>query len=547
MIDDWLKLPDNQLEDWLVVAKLQISRMPDRAKEVRQRGREELYYFARLVNPGYMYGEIHREMFRWMQEYTLFGQGEDLTSNKLVMLPRGHLKSHMVATWVAWIITRHPEITILYLSATAELAETQLFAIQNILSSTVYRRFYPEYTNPQEGLREKWSVKKMSVDHPERRRQGIRDATVATAGLTTNTTGWHADIIVPDDLVVPENAYTEDGRESVAKKAAQFTSIRNPGGFTMACGTRYHPNDVYATWKEQSYEVYDAEGIIVDKKPVWEVSERAVEMDGVFIWPRVVRPDDGKAFGFDMNTLSRIKAEYGNDVTQFYAQYYNDPNDPSSNKIDRSKFKYYNPRLLRLDGSRWNYNGKRLNIFAAVDFAYSLNRAADWTAIVVIGIDADSNIYVLDIDRFKTDKISEYFKHILDLHVKWDFRKLSAEITAAQRAIVSQLKDHIRSHGMYLSIVDHKPTRHQGSKEERMSAILEPRYDNQSVWHYKGGNCQVLEDELILAHPPHDDVMDALASAIEISVPPVGMQNSRGANSSNVIYNKRFGGISGRV
>jgi hypothetical protein len=518
MIDDWLQTPDNQLEDWLVVAKQLISRMPNDAKQVRERGRDDLYFFARLVNVGYMYGEVHRDIYRWMQDYTLFGQGDDLTSNKLIMLPRGHLKSHMVATWLAWIITRHPEITTLYLSATAELAETQLFAIQNILSSGPYRRFYPEYINPQEGLREKWSVKKMSVDHPERRRQGIRDATVSTAGLTTNTTGWHADIIIPDDLVVPENAYTEDGRDSVSRKASQFTSIRNPGGFTMACGTRYHPNDVYAVWRDQSYPIFD-DGVIIDQKPVWEIKEFTVETDGLFIWPRAVRPSDNKAFGFNMNTLSRIKAEYS-DQTQFYAQYYNDPNDPGSNRIDRSKFKYYNARLLRNEGGRWNYNGKRLNIYAAVDFAYSLNRAADYTAIVVIGIDAESNIYVVDIDRFKTKKIIDYFERIATLHAKWKFSKLQAEVTVAQVVIVEAIKDYVKQRGLTLSIVEFRPGKQEGTKEQRIAAALEPRYDDDKVWHFEGGWTSVLEEELVQARPAHDDVKDALASAVSIAIKP---------------------------
>src|SRR5690606_26949551 len=153
-------------------------------------------------------------------------------------------------------------------SATAELAETQLYAIQNIMASSRYQRYFPEYINPQEGKREKWSQRKFSIDHVKRKIEGIRDATVATAGLTTNTTGWHADIIVADDLVVPENAYTEDGREAVAKKSSQFTSIRNAGGFTMACGTRYHPSDIYASWKEQFYDVYNEDDDIVDKLPV---------------------------------------------------------------------------------------------------------------------------------------------------------------------------------------------------------------------------------------------------------------------------------------
>jgi len=534
------------MEDWLVEAEAILKRMPPQALEVRERALADLYYFASLMNRGYMYGEVHRDIFRWLQEYSLFGQADDLTSNKLIMLPRGHLKSHMVATWCAWIIARHPEITMLYLSATAELAETQLFAIQNILASKTFRRYFPEYINPQEGLREKWSVKKMSIDHPERRKQGIRDATVATAGLTTNTTGWHADIILADDLVVPENAYTEDGRDQVSKKTSQFTSIRNPGGFSLACGTRYHPNDIYAVWKDQAYDTYDDEGLVVDKKPVWEVREFVVEVDGVFTWPRVVRPSDNKAFGFDLSTLARIKAEY-NDQTQFYAQYYNDPNDPGSNRISRDKFQYFNPRLLRNEGGRWNYNGKRLNIYAAVDFAYSLNRIADWTAIVVIGIDSDSNIFVLDIERFKTQKIIEYFEKIAALHSKWKFRKIQAEVTVAQVVIVEAIKDYVKQRGLTLTVVDFRPGRQEGTKEQRIAAALEARYDDDKMWHFEGGWTSILEEELVQARPKHDDIKDALASAVSIAVKP---QRSSGSVVQDFLATSvpksRFGGFYAR-
>src|SRR5574343_17204 len=226
-------------EEWLIAAQKKLEKMPDEAKQIREAALNDLFFFAKLVNPGYMYGDVHKEVFKWLEEYALFGMHDELSSNKLVMLPRAHLKSHMVATWCAWIITKHPEVTILYVSATSTLAETQLYAIKNILGSSVYQRYFPEYLNPQEGLRERWSSIAIAIDHPKRRQEGIRDATVATAGLTTNTTGWHADIIVGDDLVVPENVYTEDGREAVSKKTSQFTSIRNAGGFTLACGTRY--------------------------------------------------------------------------------------------------------------------------------------------------------------------------------------------------------------------------------------------------------------------------------------------------------------------
>ena len=142
------------MDSWLTAANRKIKLMPEAALEVRERALVDLEFFAKLVNPGYMYGEVHREIFRWMQDYSLYGQGEGLTSNKLIMLPRAHLKSHMVATWCAWVITRQPEVTMLYVSATAELAQTQLYAIQNIIGSTLYQRYFPEYINPQEGKRE---------------------------------------------------------------------------------------------------------------------------------------------------------------------------------------------------------------------------------------------------------------------------------------------------------------------------------------------------------------------------------------------------------
>jgi stringent starvation protein B len=76
-----------------------------------------------------------------------------------------------------------------------------------------------------------------------------------------------------------------------------------------------------------------------------------------------------------------------------------------------------------------------------------------------------------------------------------------------------------------------------------MSAILEPRYDNLSIYHYKGGHCQLLEEELISNNPPHDDIKDALASAIEIAVKPASNMMNRRFNNQNVVYSQRFGGV----
>lgn len=532
--------------EWQADVKKRLANMPKDVKEIRELALSNLWTFACLVNPGYMYGSIHKEVFDWLEEYSLFSDDDTVTTNKLIMLPRGHLKSHMVATWCAWIIARHPEITILYVSATSPLAELQLFAVKGILTSVNFTRFFPEYVHPQEGKRSKWNNTIVSIDHEKRIREGIRDATISTAGLTTTTTGWHADVIVADDLVVPENAYTEIGRDEVSRKSSQFTSIRNPGGFTLACGTRYHANDIYSTWKDSRVSMYDSDGEDLGSINVWEVKEYPVETDGLFLWPRVVRPSDNKFFGFSRNILARIKSEYS-DVAQFFAQYYNNPNETGSNRINRDRFQYYNQRLLKRHGGVWYFNGKRLNVFAAIDFAYSLSKKADYTALICIGIDADSNIYVLDIDRFKSDKAIEYFKAIRSMHLKWGFKKLNAEVTAAQKVIVTSIKDFLKQDGITLKVEESRPSSREGSKEERIAALLEPKYDDLKVFHYEGGLTTALEEELLQARPKNDDLKDGLASAVAIAVPPKkvwGDDDDRPGRRNSITFNNRFGGIS---
>lgn len=502
-------------------------------ESIRQCAEDDLFFFACLVNPMRLYGEIHKEVFRWLMKVD--------HPNQLLLLPRGHMKSHCIAVWVAWWITKHPETTILYISATSDLAESQLKAIKDILTSPVYRRYWPEMVHPDEGKRERWSATQISVDHPKRKQEGVRDVTVATAGLTTNTTGRHADVIVPDDVVVPENAYTEDGRRKVAAAMSQMASILNTGGLIKACGTRYHPADQYDIWLKQKTNVFDDEGEIIDEQPIWEVFERVVEVEGEFLWPRATR-GDGKGFGFNRRELARISAMY-TDRTQFYAQYYNDPNDPESNRLNPNKFQYYDRKHIKREDGRWYFKDKPLNVYAAIDFAFSLKKTADYSAIVVIGIDKDGFIYILDIDRFKTDRIITYFEKIKVLHARWMFRKLRAEVSVAQGMICNDIKDMVRKEGLSLAIDEHRPTRNEGAKEERIAAVLEPRYENMTIWHYQGGYIPALEEELILARPPHDDIKDTLACAVEIAIPP---RRARELNTSQskLHFSSRFGGVS---
>jgi hypothetical protein len=514
--------------------------MDPRLKEVREAAEADLETFIRLVAPYQVLGAIHQEWCRW-------ATSQATSNHQLTLLPRDHGKSRMIAFKVAWRITRQPEVRILYISATSNLAEKQLGFIKKILESPIYRRYWPEMLLPNENDREKWTNSEISVDHPKRKAEAIRDPTVFTGGLTTGLTGLHCDVAVLDDVVVPENAYTEEGRDKVNRQYSLLSSIEGSDMEEWVVGTRYHPKDLYGSMLDMQNEVYGEEGEILDYEQVYSVFERQVEDigdgTGMFLWPRQQRKD-GKWFGFDAKILAKKRAKYI-DRTQFRAQYYNDPNFGDGQGVDRSKFQYYDKKHLTCEGGGWYVNGKKVNLCASVDFATSTGNRSDYTAIVVIGIDRDRNIYVLDVDRFRTDKISTYYEHILALYSKWGFRKLGAEVTAFQKAIVNDLRDsYFRPNGVYISIEELKHTKQQGSKEERINALLEPRYDNLAMWHFKGGHCQTLEEELVMQHPPHDDCKDALAAAVSIAIPPMGIVGrDKTRSDGNVVYHPRFGGI----
>jgi phage terminase large subunit-like protein len=499
--------------------------------------------FIRLVSPRNVFGHVHIELCQWLSR-------KDARDHQLVLMPRDHGKSRYAAFYALWEITRNPAIRILYISSTANLAEKQLGFIKDIMQSSIYRRYWPEMTHVDEGKRKKWTNSEIMVDHPKRVEEGIRDPTVMIAGLEKSITGLHFDLAILDDVVVQENAYTEEGRDKVKRQYSLLASIEGADAKEVAVGTRYHPADLYANILAMEYVPVDKNGEEGEPEKIYEIFERQVEDagdgSGQFLWPTQIS-STGQTFGFNRNILAKKKAKYI-DQTQFRAQYYNDPNDSSSAAIGREKFQYFDPAFLKYDGRHWHIQGRRLNIVAAVDFSYSTKLRADYTAIAIVGMDSDRRYYVLEIDRFKTSEIKDYYTHILDLYKKWDFRKLIAETSAAQQAIVNELKSsYIVPNGIMLSIVEHKPTRHEGTKEERLRAILEPRYQNLSVWHYRGGNCQVLEDELVMQHPPHDDCKDAVASALDHLVPPAGVLF--GKESLNVLQLKahpKFGGLGGR-
>lgn len=514
-----------------------------KASEIKTRAEESFEFFMKLVNSHAVYGQVHEDMAFFLQRTEIAtiigGSGQQ---DKLVLLPRDHRKSHVVATWCAWWITNHPDTTILYTSGTEELAIAQLSAIKAILESPTYRRYWPEMVNEDSSKRAKWAMMDIDVDHPGRKAAGVRDHTVSARSVGGNTTGLHCDVLVMDDIVVPTNAYTEDGRQRVKAAYAQFTSVLSAGGFQVVVGTRYHGQDIYQMMLDMQDEIYSETGEITGTTPTYAVMQRVAETDGVFLWPRSQHPKSQKWFGFDNKILSRIRTKYfaAGERLQYYAQYYNSPDDPERQEKIGDKFQYYDPRHLVFAHGTWWYKQAALAIFAAADLAYTTRDTSDYTAFAVVGLDSSGFIYILELDQFKTDSYARYYATVLRLQEKWGFTRLRIEAnTGGANLVVKYIQDQSREAGLAL-VVEGKAA--VGEKTERCAAILEPRYEARTIWHYKGGYTTVYEEQMTMARPAHDDLRDAVAAAVEISRPASKRKSNQSGASKVVVLNNRFGG-----
>lgn len=510
--------------------------------EVRQNCLTDCFYFAQIMNPDRYYGELQEAIFA---EFSNLKQ-----LDVLELTPRDHGKSHVLATWVAWYITKNPSHTVAYVSANSDLSVYQVGVIKTILESDTHRQLWPETLNwvkQTDGTYKhvpeyKWSELEFRTAHPKRK--GVREPCVKATSVGSTVTGFHFNVLALDDLVTAKNYNSEVERLKVERTYSEFATVATTGSLTRVVGTRYHEKDLYRkVLEKENMVLFSDEGEVIGDELLFKVNCREVEDrgdgTGHFLWPRK-QMKNGEWYGFDIKELARKKAKYASNLEQFYAQYYNNPNDPSLAKLDRSQFTYYKPSSLTRFEGNWSMKGKKLSVTAAMDIAFTDGKRSDWTALVVVGQDTAGIFYVLGLDRIKTVDYNDIYELAFNMQDKWDFRKIHVECNAGGKMIAEGLKREATRLSRFLAVSQHNRTRHEGTKAERMAQWLDPLYSNQTIYHPQTGIIELLEEELLLTNPPHDDLKDTLATAVEKSKKPA---QARHSVVVNIKANSRWGGF----
>lgn len=501
-----------------------------------------LFTYAQMMFPERYFGDVHRDMFRFFQESLEYAMETGEGDNAAALIPRDHQKSFCIAVALSWVITKYPWVTAVYVSSNPTLTEKQLQIVKNIFQSDIHRELWPLMLNYEEGrtgaLEHKpkgsWTKSVLTVDHPLRPKSEKDPTVEATSAKSTNT-GSHFKICIFDDLVTNENYLSPAEREDLKEVYQSFASIATTGSIIWAVGTRYGDNDLYAELKTKSYTVYDEQGEVVEERPLWKWFERVVEDSrtrdgsGNYVWPRQ-KMSNGGWFGFNQTELSKKKASAFN-LELFYAQYYNDPNAADTDNVNPNCFQYADPKHLTMKNGTWFYGDKQLKTHCGMDLAFTDGNGIkkirrDYTAISVIAWDEDGYLYVLEQKRFQTSKIEMYYKELMELFEYWQFKEVTIESNVGGSVVSSFIQDEVRKYTTNL-IVKGQPS--SKNKQERIEQTLIPMYRNQSVFHFKGGYCKQLEEELRLTRPPHDDLKDSLYIAVANSP----RQKRQGSYTSN--------------
>jgi len=507
----------------------------------REKAINDLRSFIELCASFQVLAHCHEDLCTWLNR--------DYNQSKLLLWPRDHGKSRFASFYSVWRIIRNPAITIIYASATAEKAEEMMRFMKVILESKEIAKYFPGLIKPQEGQRKLWNNTNIIVDHTARDKKGVVDSTIMTCGINKNITGKHCDLLVLDDIMV-RKLNTDRGREEVRDWVADACgSVMSAESEMLVVGTRYHAKDIYQDFLELDLEEEDEEGnISEDSEKMFVVRIANIEEDGDFLWPRT-QSKSGTYYGFNNNILQRKKKLYlikGN-LVDFNSQYYNNPHDNDNAPINKSAFRYYKKEDLVRTAHGWEIGNKILSIYAAFDPAYTTHKKSDFSAIVVGGITSDGERYFLYGEEFKTDKPSKMYERLQAIYEKYEYKNLVIEAVSGAYVIAKDMKDRLYKDGIRVPVDFFTPNNRYEDKEARIQNILEPLYKSDSIYHYRGGICEKLEEQLVQYKPPHDDLKDAWYM-VNASMKVSFLERMRKKRMINKITTKqkfhpRFGGL----
>jgi hypothetical protein len=156
---------------------------------------------------------------------------------------RGVGKSYITSAYVVHQLLMDPSKTILVVSASKQRADDfSTFTLRLIEEMPMLQHLKPKEN--QRSSKIAFDVGPAPAQHAP---------SVTSKGITGQLTGSRADLIVADDVEVPNNSATQMMREKLSSAIKEFDAILKPGGRVLFLGTPQSEQSIYGLLEDRGY------------------------------------------------------------------------------------------------------------------------------------------------------------------------------------------------------------------------------------------------------------------------------------------------------
>ena len=159
-----------------------------------------------------------------------------------------------------------------------------------------------------------------------------------------------------------------------------------------------------------------------------------------------------------------------------------------------------------------NWLQPNLEYYAAADFAISEKEKADYTVIVVAGVDPEGLVYIVDVKKFRGDA-DRIIEELLATQRAYKPNVFTFETEKIDKAIGPSLNRAMMNARVFLNIHTMTPTKSKTSRGKSIQSLHKARairYDKQASW-YPDFESELLHVSDSGPRGKHDDSFDAFA------------------------------------
>jgi hypothetical protein len=435
---------------------------------------------------------IHLRMAKWLQAAWYSGD-----QHLLLMAFRGCGKSTLVGLFCAWVLTQNSGARILVVSADDHLAIRMVRNVRRILER------HPLCAHLIPKSPDQWAADRFTVE----RTAEWRDPSMMAAGITGNITGMRADLIICDDVEVPNTSDTTEKRDDLRARLRELSFIRTPDARMIYVGTPHAFDTIYATQVR-----VDIPGHAPFLPGYKELKIAAQDKDGTSIWPE------------------RFSDEYLRDVehatghAHFQSQMMLTPTNITLSHLDPALVHPYDDALIRspFDGQLYVGDVKIVSSSAWWDPAMAQGRG-DHSVLAVVLTGENGHIYVHNVTYLSIDGTEQEDNATAQCHAviadltRHYQTKVGLETNGIGNMLPGILRREIALSGADIAVV---PMNTRDAKDIRILRAFETRLAARMVHVHRTVFNTPFFDEMrdfkVGRKNRRDDGLDAVASAIAL-------------------------------